>query len=243
MYLPSIALAHRITKITSTGLTPFEGMLMRPPVLSFELNIGNQVVYKPDTQTYMEMTKKKLELTQRVIDLNMADANKISAKFYDRTAIDRTFEKGERAWLYDATTKKGQAAKLKRRWYEILILEQVTDLNYQVCDAYTGKVMTSPVHIDRLRKMNLNRDLWFTRYPETETEHSDSLTQQAVTNSQPTVTTPSQGVSTNGRDKNVTQSQDKTDKTNDSKLPTDWYQIERILSKKKRQGVTFFRIL
>jgi hypothetical protein len=86
-------ISPQVTKITSTGLTPFEAMLMRTPVLSFELNIGNQVVYKPDTKTYIEMTKKKLELTQRVIDLNMADANKISAKFYDRTAIDRTFKK------------------------------------------------------------------------------------------------------------------------------------------------------
>jgi hypothetical protein len=96
MYLYSIALAHRVIKIASTGLTPFERMLMRPPVLSFELNIGKEIVYKPDTQTYMEMTKKKLELTQKVIELNIADANKISAKYYDRSASDRTFEKGER---------------------------------------------------------------------------------------------------------------------------------------------------
>jgi hypothetical protein len=61
-----------------------------------------------------------------------------------------------------------------------------------VCGAYTGKVMTSPVHIDRLMKMNVDRDLWFTRYPESPTDQTDSITQQAVTNTQPTVTTPSQ---------------------------------------------------
>jgi hypothetical protein len=222
-------------------LTPFEAMLMISPVLSFELNIGNQVVYKPGTQTYIDMTKKKLELTQRVIDLNMADANKISAKYYDRTAVNRTFKKGERVWLHDTTTKKGEAIKLKRPWRQMLVLEKVSDLNYRVCDAYTGKVMNSPVHIDRLMKMNVDRDHWFTLYPENPRDQTGSSPQDGVTNTQlPTVVTPSQLVSTNGRDNSATQSQTKT---SDPKLPDNWYHIDRILSQRVRQGVTFFRIL
>jgi hypothetical protein len=76
-------------------LSSFEALFGRKPVLSFELNIGKDTVFKPDTQTYIEMTKKKLELTQKVIELNMADANRISKKYYDRTATDRQFKKGE----------------------------------------------------------------------------------------------------------------------------------------------------
>jgi hypothetical protein len=54
------------------------------------------------------MTKKKLELTQQVIELNTQDANKMSAKYYDRTATDRQFVKGKNAWLYDSSTKKSK---------------------------------------------------------------------------------------------------------------------------------------
>jgi hypothetical protein len=66
-----------VSKITSFGLSPYEALFLRPPVLSFQLNISNETVYKPDTETYIEMTKKKLELTQKVIELNMQDLGKI----------------------------------------------------------------------------------------------------------------------------------------------------------------------
>jgi hypothetical protein len=58
MYLPNIALLI-VTKIASLGLSPFEALFLRAPVLSLQLNIYDETVYKPDTQTYIEITKRK----------------------------------------------------------------------------------------------------------------------------------------------------------------------------------------
>jgi hypothetical protein len=85
--------------------------------------------------------------------------------------------------------------------------------------------MNSPVHVDCLRKMNLNRDLWFSKYPDIQTDESDTLTQQVVTNPQLSVSTQCQAVSNDQRDTNAAQqsqtqdSTDKTDDSNDNKLP------------------------
>jgi hypothetical protein len=147
--------------------------------------------------------------------------------------------------MYDASTKKGQASTLTRKWRNMTILERVSDLNYRVCDSNTGKVMRHPVHVDRLRKMNLNHDLWFMKYPDT--EEMGTLTQTVGTNPHSDLNTRSQTVSNDQNDTNATQqrqSQDITDKAvdkNDNKLPTGWFSIDRLLAKRKSHGVTFLR--
>jgi hypothetical protein len=150
------------------------------------------------------MTKKKLELTQKVIELNTQEANKISAKYYDRTAMGRQFVKGENAWLCDTSTKKGKSNKLVRRWKAILILERLTDLNYRVCDANSSKVMTSPVHVDRLRRLKTNREMWFSKHPDTQPDEIDNLTQHKDTHPPSTVNANSQTVNHDKHNANAT---------------------------------------
>jgi hypothetical protein len=184
------------------------------------------------------MTKKKLELTQKIIELKMADANRISKKYYDRTATDRQFKKGESVWLYDSGTRKGKISKQTRRWREMTILEKLTDLNYRVCDASTGKVMTSPVHVDRLRKVNIDRDLWYIKYPDTQADDTETLTPQVGQKPQSSVNIPGQSVSNDPQNKNARQTpqtQDNTDTTVDSQdnnLPKSWFKIDRIVAKR-----------
>jgi hypothetical protein len=92
--------------------------------------------------------KQKLALTQEVINRNMAEANKISENYYNCTAVNCMFGVGEKASLFDASTRKGEAAKLIRRWQPVLVLEKLTYLDYKFCEANTANATNVIVHIE-----------------------------------------------------------------------------------------------
>jgi hypothetical protein len=178
----------------------------------------------------------------------MEEANRISKEYYDRTATDRQFSKGEKIWLYDSSTRKGQCAKLSRKWKIMTVLEQVSDLNYRLCDPETGKVMKHPVHVNRIRKLDVNRDLWYSKYPDTECEDANLQTQQVGNSFQSSPRIQSQAVSNDQGNTNITpksKTQDRTDKKTkpkDQKLPSGWYTINRLLGKRKNNGVVFYKV-
>jgi hypothetical protein len=100
------------------------------------------------------------------------------------------------------------------------------------------------IHVDRLRPLNDDRCLWFIRYPlaakpsslnnDTRQSVSDDLipTPLQHQNSPP----PDQTSSTNSQPQSKTQDQA-------SNLSQNWYQIDRILARKRRRGITYFHIL
>jgi hypothetical protein len=90
------------------------------------------------------------------------------------------------------------------------------------------------------------RERWFSKYPDTQTDETDNLTQHSDTNPPPTIVANSQTGNHYKHNTYATQQPqqgrtDDSDHSNDSKLPQGWFQINRLLAKRRNRGVIFMR--
>ena len=110
--------------------------------------------------------------------------------------------------------RKGYS-KLARRWIECIVVEcSENNVNYRLQIKATGRVLKPWIHVKYLRPLNLSRD--FLAQSEYE------INQRKLTETQ------------DSSDSNQPQA---------DKLPQGWYEVKRVMSRRKKDGKWFYRIL
>jgi hypothetical protein len=182
--------------------------------LAIDTNIMPDVKMTKDISVYMSDLVEKLEITQKILKVNVEQAHKTTKKYYDRSAEPREFDVGQRCWLYDPSNKKGVSAKLKTRWLgPFLIVNRVTNLLYRLRHCETGKELPSLTHVNRMRPYNADRDKFFRRNPDpTRIQRSDETIVPPFIGTDPLTDTPV-GLSSDGAQ---TQSTDVTETQTDA---------------------------
>ena len=229
-YLQGIMAAYRATPcLASTGLSPFRvlfGTEMRLPIDN-ELNIPSSGKYK-DADEYIKRMLPKIEMMRKIAQENVTTGQERYKTNYDKTSAPPSYETGDRVWLHDPTTLKGQSKKLKIRWEgPFYITAKVGPCNYLIRRCDTHKEMSHAVHSDRLK-----------RYHERDEQPGEAQTDtdtEADENSFDDETTPVK--TTDKKEPIVTGPRDNPVACNNS-----WHPVKQLLGVKSIRGRRHYKV-
>ena len=159
-------MAYRSSVTKPTGISPFYVLYGRQMNLGIDLTLINEFEKSADIQKYVSDLLPKLKLTHEIVQQNLKDSNVFSKAHYVKNSKEFNFDLGSKVLLFDATTKKGECAKLKRRWRGPFLITDKSDDNllYKLRHRITVKELKPFIHINRLKLFNEERNKFYTRH-------------------------------------------------------------------------------
>ena len=154
-YLDAVTFAYRTSYIEAIEESPFFMLYGRDPRLPVDVMYGSPEVEEIDRRTYkITLTEKLREAHKAVIDLQ-AEARAKNKFLQDRTRQPVTYNVNDWVLVWHAVKRVAKertvAKKLLRRWQgPYRVIQQLSDVNYMVRHAFSGKTVT--VHVDRMAK-------------------------------------------------------------------------------------------
>ena len=209
-----------------------------------EMNIGLKDVLVPKTtgkitaDQYIAQLLPKLELTRKIVKENIDKEQELYKQRYDKSARPIIGSPGTKVWLHQPSSKPGISKKLVASWtgpYYITIAGPRD--NYYLRRCSDNKPHATPVHNNRLKLFNDDRDGLMTRWstqpkggrPDVQVPNNNSLNDDPVDASQDPQT-------------NI---QIPTPVVDDSSQPqvSEWQEIEKLLSCKIIDGKKHYQVL
>jgi hypothetical protein len=253
-YIPYVLSSIRTSVHASTGYTPFymlHGREARMP-LDVALSIEEEEENVLNTDSYADELVQKLKDTHKSAQDNITKAQERQKRNYDKDKTGKEFNVGDQVRVYVHSTKKGESSKFKHRWHgPYHITHKLSPVTYRVSDS-KGEDFGSVINIKHLK---LNHE--FEELPSTAIKQPQSQSAQVTQDTEnmqvgdrndelATVEAPEEDSDVNLESESRTEvvNEDKTVR-NDSIMPTNLTQIEKVLShkvekKKGRKGHTLY---
>ena len=151
--LPSILSAYRVTPCTqSTQFTPYFLLFKQEGRLPLDVSLIPSTNLPTSAQQCMNDILSGIEITQKLVRANVADAQRKYKTQYDKQSQPHRFVVGQRVWVYFPVVKQGTSHKLQRKWrgpYYICAELQGNAFILRQCS--DNKQLRSPVHAVRLK--------------------------------------------------------------------------------------------
>lgn len=152
--LPVIAFAYRTSVIEGIGLSPFELVYGRQPVLPLDLLYGDPTKLKSNKQEYhLDLLSSFRRLYRSARDAQ-AKTDVRKARNYNKHHVSISFSPGDQCLLWTPPKPKSKETRqfLAKYTGPHKVLERVNRLNYKIKDGQTGRVQT--VHVQRMIKFH-----------------------------------------------------------------------------------------
>jgi len=106
-----------------------------------------------DHNQRLKSLKASLKLAYKSVTQANRKAHQSNKRLYDRRAKLRSFEAGDRVYLYNPAVKPGRSKKFHFPWSgPFKITAKISDLNYEILDHGNKKRI---VHVNRLKGASL----------------------------------------------------------------------------------------
>ena len=151
VHLPRVMMAYRSSVQESTGFTPYHLMFGREIRLPADVMFGSTPDQPKDTHEYVKELRKNLEEAHELAREHLKTAQKRQKRYHDARGTGNGFGIGDRVWLFNSATKKGESRKLQSPWLgPFVILDKLSDVNYKI-GAENGLGRKQIVHYNRLK--------------------------------------------------------------------------------------------
>ena len=141
----------------STGFTPYHLTFGREIRLPADVMFGSTPDQPKATHEYVKELRKNLEEAHEVARKHLKTAQKRQKRYHDARATGNSFGIGDRVWLFNSATKKGESRKLQSPWLgPFVILDKLSDVNYKI-GAENGLGRKQIVHYNRLKSCKMQK--------------------------------------------------------------------------------------
>ena len=170
-FVPYLLFAYREVPQASTGFSPFEliyGRQVRGPLDILKESWEASTKSDESVVSYVLAVQEKLAKMSKLVQENMAGAQREQKRWYDRNARQRQFESGDQVLVLLPTSSN----KLLAQWQgPYPVLRRVGGVNYQV-DMYDKRKQCRIFHVNMLRKWHTPTalSLWADEAMETEAD-------------------------------------------------------------------------
>ena len=170
-FVPYLLFAYREFPQASTGFSPFEliyGRQVRGPLDILKESWEASTKSDESVVSYVLPVQEKLAKMSKLVQENMAGAQREPKRWYDRNARQRQFESGDQVLVLLPTSSN----KLLAQWQgPYPVLRRVGGVNYQV-DMYDKRKQRRIFHVNMLRKWHTPTalSLWADEAMETEAD-------------------------------------------------------------------------
>ena len=150
LWLPAALHAYRVTKQTSTGVSPFELLYGRKPRLPTDIACGSAPPVPTDTTEYLNQLHQQMNSAREIVDANLAAAQE--RQRHDAPVHVHQYQHGDWVYLHDPGRRRGKAHKLLSVWDgPFQILKKQGDNDVYKIKHTTKSRRRRWVHHDRLR--------------------------------------------------------------------------------------------
>ena len=149
--IPFLLFAYRSSIHESTMESPFFLVYGRDPRLPIDIALDKEYDTCLDANDYRPDVVSRLEAAISLVRDNVQLAQQKRKQYFDQKAKNRTFDVGERVWLFTPQKRKGKCTKLLHFWHgPFRIVEKTSPVNYRLtsCDE---RRRTFVVHVSRLK--------------------------------------------------------------------------------------------
>ena len=153
-HLSAVSMAYRATATSNLALSPHEVVFGRPMPMPIDHTLAAADPTVPSVDAFAEDIKVKLAVYEQIAMQNAKDSAFKRSQAVNSKATQPTFKNGDKVLLFDPTTRKAEAAKLKIRWVgPYFIIDCLPNLNYRLKHVANGTELKNPVHASRLRPL------------------------------------------------------------------------------------------
>ena len=153
-HLSAVAMAYRATATSNLVLSPHEIIYGRPFPLPIDHTLAAADPTVPSVEAFAEDIKVKLAVYEQIAMQNAKDSALQHSQATNGKATPPTFNNGDKVLLFDPTTRKEEAGKLKLRWVgPFFIVDCLPNWNYRLKHVVKGTELKNPVHASRLRPL------------------------------------------------------------------------------------------
>jgi hypothetical protein len=214
-YLPKVLWAIRANYSEALKCSPAFAMYGREMSYPDHLESAKETEQYASRDQFLKMQIERMAKVSETIRANARGNDIVSKRHYDKSSNERNFQVGDHVLYFQSVLPRKGYSKLARRWIECIVVERSeNNVNYRLQIKATGRVLKPWIHVNFLRPLNLSRD--FLAQSEYEINQQKSTETQDVSDS----------------------NQPQADK-----LPQGWYEVKRVMSRRKKDGKWFYRIL
>ena len=151
LFIPYALFTYRTAVQSSTNETPFYLMYGRDPRLPIDVSLLKARETYSDINDYRGVIADRLLAARQLTHDNIELAQQRQKTQYDKTAKERSYDIGQKAWLYTPNNRKGLSSKLTHNWHGLYrILAKRSAVNY-LLDANDERDYVQTVHVNRLK--------------------------------------------------------------------------------------------
>ena len=151
LFIPYALFAYRTAVQSSTNETPFYLMYGRDPRLPIDVSLLKARETYSDISDYRGVIADRLLAARQLTHDNIELAQQRQKTQYDKTAKERSYDIGQKVWLYTPNNRKGLSSKLTHNWHgPYRILAKRSAVNY-LLDANDERDYVQTVHVNRLK--------------------------------------------------------------------------------------------
>ena len=231
-FLPAILMAYRATvSVASTSFSPHFVLFGREMRLPLPTALSPKPTGKITADQYVAELLPKLELTRKIAQENLDRQHENSKERFDKSARPTVYSPGTRVWLYDPKTKPGVSPKICRKFVGpyYVVARGPKDV-YYLRRCSDNKSHSAPIHSNRLRPFNDDRDELMTRWSSHSQSGEDSDVEHDSTTQLPDTS------------EDTTQTQEVSPSTTTTATASEWHDVEKLLACKTINGKKHYRV-
>ena len=130
---------------------------------------------------HSEHVIEKVKLAQEIAKDNLENYQNKMKQFYDRSASEPNLKVGDIVYVYTPRGKKGHVKKLMHLWNgPYALVEKVSPTNFKIQRVSDGKMISTAIHVNRMKRGVLRERPGDDVMPEDEIPEDDVVTQEIV---------------------------------------------------------------
>ena len=152
--LPSVMFAYRSTPATeSTQLSPFMILFGRECHLPIDTALLPRTDQASTSDHTLERIMHNFDTTRKIARDNIKAAQEKYKSQYDKKSKTPSYQEGQKVWLYCAKRQVGLSPKMCHKWLgPYYVCEARENFTYRLRRCSDNKLMSSPVHANRLKQ-------------------------------------------------------------------------------------------
>ena len=153
-YITAIQFAYRTTPAeNSVGFSPFFLLYGREARLPLDVTLTSDCNYaEQNLREHIHHLISQLEIVRKISQRH-AEQNQTKMKErFDESTTDVPYQVGDSVWVYIPALQQGLSRKLQKFWSgPYLLVEQTGPVNFRVRNLENNKLITTPIHVNRMK--------------------------------------------------------------------------------------------
>ncbi|XP_072036114.1 uncharacterized protein [Amphiura filiformis] len=153
-YITAIQFAYRTTPAeNSVGFSPFFLLYGREARLPLDVTLTSDCNYaEQNLREHIHHLISQLEIARKISQRHAEqNQNKMKERF-DESATEVPYQVGDSVWVYIPALQQGLSRKLQKFWSgPYLLVEQTGPVNFRVRNLENNKLITTPIHVNRMK--------------------------------------------------------------------------------------------